>query len=375
MKIVFVQTNYDGFLEKFYKRNPDWEKMTYSRIKDRWRNEWFGSADFYVKNITPYGWNATELIINDWNMQSAWAKENKVPVRRFEPSFFKYIPPTIKNYLGLQEWIKQIFFAQIKKIKPDIIYNHDLSILSVEDIKKLKKTVKLVVGQIAYPLPLNREPLKYYDLIISSFPHYVEMFREMGIKSDYLRWCIESSIPKTICKKKRVYDVVYIGGLTPHHSKGNSYLAKLVKEVKVDIWGYGENTLPLSSPIRKNFHGQAWGKDMYEIFAQSKIVINRHIDVSGPYANNMRMFEATGMGALLITDEKKNMDEFFKVGREVVTYKNPKDLVSKVKYYLKHDKEREAIAAAGRKRTLKDHTYIRRMKDLKDILCKHLAKE
>ena len=33
----------------------------------------------------------------------------------------------------------------------------------------------------------------------------------------------------------------------------------------------------------------------------AKITINRHIDVSENYANNMRLFEASGCGALLIS--------------------------------------------------------------------------
>jgi spore maturation protein CgeB len=229
----------------------------------------------------------------------------------------------------------------------------------------------LLVGQIASPLPSN-EKLKEYDLILTSFTHFVKIFRKMGITSEYLPWCVEGSIPKQIGKKERVYDVVYVGGLTPHHSHGNKILEDLARKIKVDFWGYGEKTLLPTSPIRKNFHGQAWGKEMYEIFAQSKIVINRHINVAGDYANNMRMFEATAMGALLITDAKKNMDEFFKVGKEVVTYQNSKDLIEKVKYYLKHDKEREKIAKAGQKRTLKDHTYDVRMKKLDKILRQYL---
>jgi spore maturation protein CgeB len=84
------------------------------------------------------------------------------------------------------------------------------------------------------------------------------------------------------------------------------------------------------------------------------------------------MFEATGMGALLITDSKKNMDEFFKSGSEVITYKSAEDLTAKIKYYLKNEKERLKIAKSGQKRTLKDHTYKKRMIELDKILRKYI---
>jgi hypothetical protein len=42
---------------------------------------------------------------------------------------------------------------------------------------------------------------------------------------------------------------------------------------------------------------------MYRVLECSKIVINHHGDVA-PWANNLRLFEATGTGALLLTDWK-----------------------------------------------------------------------
>jgi len=373
-RILFVQTNYPVFLDHFYGENPGWETMSYKQIKQLWDKEQFGSGNFYSKNLSKYGWAADEIIINDPRLQSKWASENGLKVSFKESVLTKYIPESVKNLLGLRVWMKQIMFAQIKKMKPDVVYMHDLGVLDEKDIAHLKKYTKLVVGQIACPLPLNKKPLYSYDLIVSSFPHYVKMFSQWGIKSEYLRWCIDQDIPKNTPKTKRQYDVVYVGGLTPHHSQGNSLMEKLASEVHVDFWGYGETFLSPTSPIRKNFHGQAWGRHMYDIFSQAKIVVNRHINVAGNVANNMRLFESTGMGALLITDQKPNMTEFFKVGEEVVTYKNADDLIKKVKYYLTHEKQRLIIAAAGQKRTLRDHTYLVRMKELDTILRTYLQK-
>lgn len=372
MKILFVQTNYDPFLFTFYQKTKNWQKLSYKKLKLKWSEEWFGVSNFYSKYLKTCGWVGENVVINDWNIQSKWAHDHELNVTRKEISFLKFIPPSIRNFLGLSGWMKKIFFEQLNFYKPNVVYVFDLSIFSTTDIKKIKRVAKLVVGQIAYPLPINKRPLFEYNLIISSFPHYVKMFKQWGIESKYLKLAVDSEIPKKIRLKKRIYDVTFVGGLIPYHKKGNLALSKLATEVKVDIWGYGEKTLPLRSPIKKNFHGQAWGRKMYEIFAQSKIVINRHIDIAKDFANNLRMFEATAMGALLITDHKKNMNEFFEVGREVVTYINPDDLIQKVKYYLAHLKEAEKIAKAGQKRTLKEHTYRLRMKELDGILRKYL---
>lgn len=374
MKIIFVQTNYPVFLKSFYKENRNWKDLSYEKLMNTWAEKWFGTADFYSKHLKKYGWDGKEVIINDWNSQSKWAKENGLKIKKEELPLTGFLPPMLKNLISAQRWIPKILLEQVKKFKPDVIYSHNVSIFLSNDLKKIKKYTKLLVGQIASPLPINKAPLYKFDLIITSFPHFVNKFERMGIKSEYLKWCAEKSVLTKIGKRKRIYDVTYVGAFTPHHSKGNKKFEALARETKVDFWGYGINTLLPGSPIKKTYHGQAWGKEMYEIFAKSKIVINRHIDAAGNYANNMRMFEATAMGALLITDSKKNMDEFFRVGEEVITYKDSSDLIEKVKYYLKHDKEKQKIAKAGQKRTLEDHTYGVRMKRLDEILKKYLKK-
>lgn len=360
MKILFIQTNYPNFLDEFHKKIGD-KNRSYKELKSLWANEYFGSSDFYLKNLKPLGWTGDEIIANDWKIQSAWAHENGLNIKINDSKIFKLVPARIKNLLGLNDKYKKILFKQIQHYKPDVIYIHDVTYFTTEEIKKIKNWAKLVVGQIAYPKPLNQNILKSYDLLISSLPNLVKDFKKMNIKTEYLKWCFEDTILDNIKRSKKIYDVTYVGGLSPHHSKGNKILDKVSREINVNIWGYGRPGIK-----------SAWGRKMYKIFSQSKIIINRHINISGLYANNMRMFEATGMGALLITDSKKNMDEFFKTDSEVVTYKSAEDLIAKIKYYLKNEKERLKIAKSGQKRTLKDHTYKKRMRELDKILKKYI---
>jgi spore maturation protein CgeB len=112
---------------------------------------------------------------------------------------------------------------------------------------------------------------------------------------------------------------------------------------------------------------------MYNTLFKSKITITGHItSVAGQYANNMRLYEATGVGALLITDHKKNLSYIFEPGKEVITYRSPEECVEKIKYYLENEKEREKIAKAGQRRTLSEHTYLNRMKEHIGIVEKYI---
>jgi len=375
MKILFAQSNYPVFLKGFYSKHSNWEKLSYEKIIKLWGRELFGNSNFYSSNFKKLHWQAWDVLIDDFNSQSLWAKEHKVKIDSLKDKLLKKLPFPVKTRIGaIDTWIFKVLQAQVKYYKPDIVYFHHLGLLTRNQINEIKKHTRLIAGQIASPLPTNKESLREFDIIISSFPHYVRMFNSWGIKSEYVKLCAEKTIPKKIGGHKRIYNISYVGAFTPHHSRGNKALEELAKNIEVNYWGYGENYLLPTSPIKKYFHGQAWGKDMYKIFAKSKIVVNRHINVAKDYANNLRMFETTLMGALLITDHKKNMNKFFRAGKEVVTYKSPEDLVRKVKYYLAHPKEARKIAEAGQKKTLRNHTYDVRMKELDKILRKYLEK-
>jgi len=84
------------------------------------------------------------------------------------------------------------------------------------------------------------------------------------------------------------------------------------------------------------------------------------------------MFEVTGIGSCLLTDNKKNMEELFKTGSEVVVYDNVEDCIEKATWLLEHEEERKMISKAGQMRTLKYHTVEIRCRSIIEIINKEL---
>lgn len=150
-------------------------------------------------------------------------------------------------------------------------------------------------------------------------------------------------------------------------------LEYLARSTKIEFFGYGVESLNRSSPIVACHHGEVWGLEMYRALARSRVTLNRHINVAENNANNMRLYEATGVGALLITDRKDNLGELFEVGKEVVAYSSPEEAAELIRYYIEHPSEARAISLAGQARTLRDHTYQRRMEELVLVLERYLG--
>ena len=198
-------------------------------------------------------------------------------------------------------------------------------------------------------------------------------FRKLGIPGELNRFAFEPGILENIDSGNgSEIPVSFIGNLSSSHRERILWLEHLSGKVDIHIWGAGVDSLSGDSSIRRNYMGKAWGKEMYGILQRSRISLNHHIDLAGSYANNMRLFEATGMGTLLITDWKENLHEMFEPGGEVVAYQNPEECAELIEYYLKHDGERETIACAGQERTLREHTYYHRMQEMVDIVQKYV---
>jgi hypothetical protein len=272
----------------------------------------------------------------------------------------------------VEPWFYKILEAQIKHYQPDVLLNQAVHTIRSRFLRDVKPHVRLLIGQIASPLP-KLEDFSCYDLILSSLPSFVEYFGQLGVPSQLHRWAFDTRILSQLKNDSEEIPVSFVGSVTWYHKERVKLLKHLCFDISsLEVWGQGGNDLPEDSPIRRHYRGTAWGLGMFQTLQRSKMTVNEHGDIAGPYASNKRLFEATGVGTLLITDWKLNLHEIFEPGEEVVAYHSPQECVRWVRYYLEHDDERQAIARAGQQRTLREHTYFHRAQELADTAKRHL---
>lgn len=341
MRILIVDTCYPAFLEAHYRTSPELAAAPYHK---QWRALMatrFGTSDAYSHNLAKLGIEAHEVVVNAVPLQRAWAREHGAEAGEL---------------------------AQAAWFEADVVYFQNLHQPDDATLAELRRRNVMVAGQIA-SAPPSTARLRAFDLVLTSFPHYVERFRDLGVATEYLRIGFDARILDELPQRRPTSDVVFVGTLNGlRHRRGNRVLARAARSLPVEFWGHDLRGWLPGSPIRRSYRGQAWGLDMYAILRGARISLNRHIVEAGDYANNMRLYEATGVGSLLLTDAKSNLSELFEPGREVVAYDDADDLVEKARHLLADEERRERIAAAGQARTLRDHTYEVRMRELADIL-------
>jgi spore maturation protein CgeB len=74
----------------------------------------------------------------------------------------------------------------------------------------------------------------------------------------------------------------------------------------------------------------------------------------------LRDFEVPMSGGFYMVEYMEELEEFFEIGKEIVCYSDQEELADKIRHYLSHDSEREAIRWAGHQRCLRDHTWKKR---------------
>lgn len=380
-KINFLKTttNYPNYISGFIAKHPEIKHMNYEDALRLYFSDCNSWADFWKINLEATGkFECCEIIENAEIFQKKWAAEHNV----------KY---------DEANWKEEILIEQIRHFSPQVLFLVDQygdNSLSAK-IKKLVPSIKLILGWDGI---LWHKPETYAntDIILTCVPETMEFYKATGKNAYYHKFGFETTVLDKLTKFPKKHEVSFAGSLIlteNYHMNRLKLVAELSRKVNLDIfasslpnnWSFFHryrlmNTvktgnwnfaLDLQRVGRKN-KGEVFGLDMFNVLFNSKIVLNTHGDNSIKTAANMRMTEATGAGALLLTDWKENLHELFVPDEEVVTYKTAGEAVDKIKNLLNNDLLRTKIASKGQERTLRDYSYKRRMQEFADFLYNYL---
>lgn len=340
---------------------------------------------------------ATQYEYSDKSRGLSYAYSNfydtlvKMNGRQNQVLFFP-VDEVIKE-LGREEANKRLLDMVFRE-KPDICF----FCLSKDEVKQ--ETIKKITKESA-SVTLNwftddhwrfynfsRHWAPCFDWVITTDPKAVVKYRNIGYNNVIMsQWACNHFLYKPL-RLPKIHDVTFVG--QPHGNR-----KRIIEEVRgtginIECWGWGWP------------NGQISFDRMLEVFSQSKINIcltnsstsgilksivsiflvrnyNKKIRLASPasWFDNVRFIlakrrsqfkgrncEVPGCGSFLLTQDADGLKECYVDGKEVVIFKDAKDLVVKIKYYLEHEEDRELIAKAGYERTMRDHTYEKRFNEI-----------
>jgi spore maturation protein CgeB len=405
MRLLKIGVYADAYLRFHHARHSALAAQPYAIQHSSLMNDCFGSSDFWTTALRQLNYETCELVINVEAMQKRWALEQGASYRE-------------------SDWMFDIATAQVKAFRPDVLIVADYSTVTAAFIRQLRlecPNIRLVL--IWCGAPFNDASIfREADIVLSCVPELITHFRENGHRSEHLNHAFEPRVLERIdATAEANTDFAFLGSINKsarfHHER-EKILLGLVEAIDVQLWSDTKrlslrhrrniaarqkiydglsiarrigvsssllNSLPVvgkaarwesrpQSPSsvdeRLTLRARAplFGLEMFQQLRQSKVVLNTHIDISSHSASNLRLFEATGVGACLLTDWKENMSELFEPDAEAITYRSVEECVEKAQYLLSHEDERRKIAAAGQRRTLREHTYAQRAEQLDQLI-------
>lgn len=403
-RFIKVTSFYKNFLQSYEAANPDVLTLSYEKQHRHLMSQGYGYSNYFPHYLQQnYGIHGHEIIHNARHMQNAWAREH-----------------------GTELTGNRLLLEQLKSYKPEILFIQDSANFTASFIQKIREEVgslKLLIGHCC--APYNSESIKafkHYNVILACSERFLDDFRKEGIHSYLFPHAVESSLVRQMnVSTSPVNEIIFIGSLlyrNQFHKTRISYVEEILRnKLPVKIYGQLEqdpwHILKLkqatylgvkllsslniksilnneilqktgqltemprgsrySSVLRKNCRDEpVFGLAMLERIAGYTIGFNQHAEVAGDYAANVRMFEVTGAGALLVTDHKLNIQNLFEPGSEILTYTSMEECIEKLQWATAHPEEARQIALAGQQRALKDHSVEKRVDLLHEIIQKEL---
>ena len=279
--------------------------------------------------------------------------------------------------------LNQDLYKLAIKFKPKLIFVYRGTHL----IPKTLEDIKLVISECKifgynnddpfskdHPFWIWRNFIKsipFYDLIFAYRHHNLNDLKKEGAKSVALlrSWFIpELNFSTSLSnKEKSKYssDVVFVG----HYEKDGrlEYLEEIVKA------GYVLKIFGPSTDWNKIIFKSKVLKHLYPIYPVWKLKYNKAISgakIALCFFSKLnrdtytrRCFEITATGTMLLSEYSKDMCLLFQKRKEVDLFKSKKEMINKIKFYIKNNKLRKKIARMGRQRVINDgHDIVSRMK-------------
>ena len=318
------------------------------------------------KKLLFAAWNATNKNDNPYQNWYLPLKDTLGEVSLFD---------TAKNYFrhgekGMQEKLLSL----IEQQKPDYLFTimiyDELDPMFYKEVKKRYPRM-IIISLFSDDDWRYEDYSRYYGLFID-YPivNITDSETDKGYKKDGVKYYslslgMNCKLFKPLSIKKR-YDVSFVG--RPNKSRIDYIRFLLEKDIAVKVWGDGWENYP---EVAIAYQGQASAEDLVRITNESKINLSFTQGGYGKLQMKGRIFEAASCKAFTLIERFEIYRKYYQDKKEIVMFTTKEDLLRKIHYYLNHEEERERIAYAAYRRTLKEYNKHQELLSyFKDIISK-----
>jgi len=269
--------------------------------------------------------------------------------------------------------------AQVRSAQPRLLftyfYDACVEAAALDEIRSLGVTTVNWFCNASYQLDLVRTIAPHYDWCLVPERFRLDDYRALGARPIY---CQEAANPRRYRPRDvpLEFDVAFAGQCYADRPDIVRWLRE--NGVDVRVWGprwehhvahRSRNPFRWFSKPRGLPAGSVGGvlSDDALVALYSRARINLGFATVGETHHAVRIsqvrlrdFEVPMSGGFYLAEHSDELADFFTPGVEIETWRTRDELLDKCRYYLARDHERRRIAAAGRDRALREHTWEHR---------------
>ncbi len=193
----------------------------------------------------------------------------------------------------------------------------------------------------------------HFDLMVTTYEEFLPKYKAQNTNAMLSAWAVPIQwIQKPKKAKECKYQVSFVGAA---HGDRKNKIDKL-RDAGIDVSciGYGWEG------------GAIDANEIPKIFNDSIISLN-FANSSGENQIKARVFEVTGSGGFLLTEDARNLDKVLN-NNEIALFDNIDDCIKQIKYYLNNLELRDSLVMNSFQKTSKNYTYANRLNEIIDVV-------
>ncbi len=232
---------YGGAWDQFWLGDEDNLHLPYEKVLTNYLESGMVYSNWFSKYMGLLGYETHEVVTNIQGLQKIWARDNN----------FTYQP---------DQWKREIFFAQIRSLRPDILFIQSRSTLNdiVENFEELKQEfpfVKKILLMSGYPEEGN---LKGVDVIFAAPAPVLDFYQQRGYNCILLYHGFDPGVLPSLSNSgfaEEIYDFTFLGSSGFGHGLGHKTrywtLVELALRTNITMFIYDPPNVPGNLPMLK----------------------------------------------------------------------------------------------------------------------------
>ncbi len=279
--------------------------------------------------------------------------------------------------------ISEMILASCAESKPDLILALSQAPISRKALERLRQNNITTAFWFVEDYKLMeywRDYAPYYDFYFTIQKNgFFDELNNLHINNfSYLPLAADPGIHRPLHLTKEDYnyfgsDISFMGA--GYYNRQEMFSGLM--DFDFSIWGNEWDTHSRLWKHVRNNGSRISTEDTVRIFNATKVNLNLHSSINhegvNPYGDfvNPRTFEIAACNAFQLVDRRSMLNDHFVIGKEIICYSSLEEMREQIKFYLNNDQQAKEIAKRAYERTIKEHTYEKRMNRLLEFVQKN----